>query len=167
MDVTCSSTNPPLLLMLLVFFIWLRTSALFNTTNIMHMPISVSRRLNILCIMFKIVAFFIIMLFTWLYVLVVILLTCGKHLHARIISLIGEVWAHKISLSPPFFIDVPVPSQESERSCICVLGVSILPLSTILRFDSPESVVFFFFFKFYSNRIKSSDLFYTGMNLHC
>jgi hypothetical protein len=28
-----------------------------------------------------------------------------------------------------------VPSQESERSCICVLGVSILPLSMILIFD--------------------------------
>jgi hypothetical protein len=28
-----------------------------------------------------------------------------------------------------------VPSQESERSCIRVLGVSILPLSTILIFD--------------------------------
>ena len=29
----------------------------------------------------------------------------------------------------------PVPSQESERSCICVLGVSILNLSAILLFD--------------------------------
>jgi hypothetical protein len=28
----------------------------------------------------------------------------------------------------------PVPSQESERSCICVLRVSIVPLSTILIF---------------------------------
>ena len=28
-----------------------------------------------------------------------------------------------------------VPSQESERSCFRVLGVSILPLSTILIFD--------------------------------
>ena len=28
--------------------------------------------------------------------------------------------SHKISLSPPLFIEVPVPSQESGRSCICV-----------------------------------------------
>ena len=35
-----------------------------------------------------------------------------------------------------FFIEVPVSSQEeSERSYICVLEVSILPLSTILIFD--------------------------------
>ena len=26
-------------------------------------------------------------------------------------------------------------TQESERSCVCVLGVSILPLSTALLFD--------------------------------
>ena len=26
-----------------------------------------------------------------------------------------------------FFIEVPVPSQESERSYLCVLGVFILP----------------------------------------
>ena len=33
------------------------------------------------------------------------------------------------------FKEVSVPSQESERSCICMLGVSILPLSMILIFD--------------------------------
>jgi hypothetical protein len=33
------------------------------------------------------------------------------------------------------FIEVPVPSQESERSCIYVLGISILLLSTIFLLD--------------------------------
>ena len=28
-----------------------------------------------------------------------------------------------LSLTPPLYIEVPVPSQESERSCICVLMV--------------------------------------------
>ena len=55
-----------------------------------------------------------------------------KHLHESIISLKGEAWGHKASLSPAHNIEVPVSSQESERSCICVSGVSILPLSTIL-----------------------------------
>ena len=32
------------------------------------------------------------------------------------------------SLTMPLFIKVPVPSQESELSCIYVLGVSILSL---------------------------------------
>jgi hypothetical protein len=43
---------------------------------------------------------------------VVILLTCGKHLHDHIISL-REVWVHKTSLKLPL-----VPSQENEWSSI-------------------------------------------------
>jgi hypothetical protein len=56
-------------------------------------------------------------------------------LHDRIISLKGELWAHKTSLTLPLFIEVPVPGQESERLVLCVLDVSILPLSTIWIFD--------------------------------
>ena len=37
-------------------------------------------------------------------------------------SLRGKVWAHTISLNRALFIEVPVPSQESEGSCIYVLG---------------------------------------------
>ena len=40
----------------------------------------------------------------------------------------------KTSLTPPSFIEVHISSQESMRSCICVLEVTILPLSTILIF---------------------------------
>ena len=39
----------------------------------------------------------------------------------------------KLFLTPPLVIEVPVPGQESERSYICMLGVSILPLSVILE----------------------------------
>jgi hypothetical protein len=35
----------------------------------------------------------------------------------------------KSSLTPPLLIEEPVQSQESERSCICVLVVSILTVS--------------------------------------
>ena len=63
------------------------------------------------------------------------LITCGKHLHDRIISLNWEVCVHQISLTPPLFIEVYVPGQENERSCIRVLGVSIFPLSTIFLLD--------------------------------
>ena len=34
-------------------------------------------------------------------------------------------WAHKTSLTQPLFIEVPVPSQESDQSFIYVLGVSV------------------------------------------
>jgi len=36
------------------------------------------------------------------------------------------------SLAPPHFIEVLVPRQESELSCVCVLGVSSLSLSMIV-----------------------------------
>ena len=69
----------------------------------------------IMYIMLKNTAFFIINLFAWLYGMFDILFTCGKHLHGRIILLIYEVSAHETSLNPLFFfIEVPVPSQESE-----------------------------------------------------
>ena len=48
------------------------------------------------------------------------LLACANHLHDRIISLNGEVCVHKTRLTPPLFIEVSIPSQEREWSCICV-----------------------------------------------
>ena len=50
-------------------------------------------------------------------------------------SLRGEVWARKTRLTLPLFIELPVPGQESAQSCICVLRVSIFPVSRILIFD--------------------------------
>jgi outer membrane lipopolysaccharide assembly protein LptE/RlpB len=41
------------------------------------------------------------------------LATCGMHLHDRINLPRGEVWAHKTSLTLPFFIEISIPSQES------------------------------------------------------
>ena len=63
------------------------------------------------------------------------LLACGKHLHDRLISLSIEVWVHKTSLTPPLFIEVPVPIQESERSCICVRSIDLGSVSTIFLID--------------------------------
>ena len=45
----------------------------------------------------------------------------------------GEVWTHKTSLSQPLFIEVPVLSQESERSSMCVFEVYILQVYTIFN----------------------------------
>ena len=78
----------------LLFKWWLRPSALFNRTNVIHG----------------------------------VLLTSGKHFHDLIISLGGKVLFHNTSLAPPPFIKVSVSSHESERSCGCVLGLSILVL---------------------------------------
>ena len=54
----------------------------------------------------------------------------------------------KADLIPPLFKEVPIPSQESERTCICEIVVSILPLSAILIFDFGivPTVWYFLFF---------------------
>ena len=71
-----------------------------------------------------------------------ILIICGTHLHDCIISIRGEVWAHKTSLTTPLFIEVSVPSQESDRSYICVMGIDFS-----IKFRScSDSVVFLFHF---------------------
>ena len=62
-------------------------------------------------------------LITQLYVRVHILLTCGKHLHARIISLRGLV--PQANLIAPLFIEVPVPSHGSDRLCMYIYGIGI------------------------------------------
>jgi len=45
------------------------------------------------------------------------------------------IFGHKASLAAPVSIAVPVLNHESDRSCICVLVVSIRPLSTIFIYD--------------------------------
>ena len=84
-----------------------------------------------------------------------------KALAWHITSLRVEVWEHKSSLTPSLSIEVPVPSTESERSCICVLGVSI---STMLVLDfGPVSTVWYlsvFHFIMWYNLLKFKIKFY-------
>ena len=35
---------------------------------------------------------------------------------------------HKTRLTPSPFIEVPVPTVESEQSCICVIGIDFGPV---------------------------------------
>ena len=55
-----------------------------------------------------------------------------------IVLLQTSVW-YKISLNtsltPPLSIEVPIPSQGSSWSCICVLRISTLPVSTTVVLD--------------------------------
>ena len=63
-------------------------------------------------------------------------------------TIMHYLWANKTSLTLPFFTEVPAPSQESEWSCICVLGVSILPLSTIFLLDFRTVLTVWYFLLF-------------------
>jgi hypothetical protein len=59
------------------------------------------------------------------------------------ISLREKIWVYKAGLTLPLFIEVPVTSKDSQRSSICLLGVSILPFSKIGILELFQSVVFF------------------------
>ena len=87
-----------------------------------------------------------------MYMSVSILLTCKKHLHDHIISLRREVYTHYTSLTLPLFIEVPELRQDSERACMCVLGLLILCLFVQFScwiLELFDRVVFFFFFILY------------------
>jgi hypothetical protein len=91
------------------------------------------------------------------------------HLHDRIISLTAETWTHTTILTLPLFIEVLGPNTESERSCIFVLQVSILPLSMIFLFVFGEfyrhSGIFFFIFFGVNNILSSYVLYYKEKQL--
>ena len=44
----------------------------------------------------------------------------GEHLQDRIMFLRRVDWTYKTSLIPSLFIEESAPSQEGERSCICL-----------------------------------------------
>ena len=115
---------------------------------------SVSRIMNILCIMFQIIAFCIITLFCRFYVRMDILLAFGKHLHDRIISLRGDGWSYKTGLTPPLFTEVHIPNQESQWSCICVCqGYRYcLFYDLILNFRIVPTVWYFCFSFYFSTK---------------
>ena len=56
------------------------------------------------------------------------------------------------SFTHTLFIEVLIPSQESEQSCICMTEVSILPLSMffLLNFGTVSTMFFFFMFLNYN-----------------
>jgi len=69
-------------------------------------------------------------------------------LHDHFISLRVEILVHKISLTPPLFIEVPVWSQESRL--LCAKGIDCASVSISIRFwicsDSVVFVCIYFYF---------------------
>jgi hypothetical protein len=71
-------------------------------------------------------------------------------------TLRGDVWAHKTSLTWPCFIDVPVLGEESEQSCTCGFGYRFCFVSMISRLDF-EIVLIIQYFMFWQYSILCSD----------
>ena len=86
--------------------------------------------------MIKIIMFFfIIKLFTHLYVKVSILLTCRKRLHDNIISLKRKVWAHKASLTCHFLLKCQYQTRKVSGHG-CMLGGNRIDFASLYYFDN-------------------------------
>ena len=114
----------------------------FNRTYIIHMTTSVSRRLNVLCITFK--DFCLQKLCSPRYVKVCILLTFGKHLYDRILSLSVWVWARR---TIPHSIEIPVQSQK--WSIKCVMNIDSISVIFLLYFRTLPTVLYILIFLLY------------------
>jgi hypothetical protein len=79
--------------------------------------------------------------------------------------------SYKTSLTPPLVIEVPVPSQESERSCLCVLRVCLcvlrvsifplfLPFNIFFIVFGTVSTVWYYLFYCFWNCFDSVVLFF-------
>jgi hypothetical protein len=88
--------------------------------------------------------FVIATLLTLLFASIDTLLT-REHLHDRIMLIRGVDWTYKTDLTPSLFIEMFAPSQECERSCICVRHIDLTSVFTmcILGFGSVPTVWYF------------------------
>lgn len=74
-------------------------------------------------------------------------------LHDCMINLRGDAGAHKTSLTRSFFIEMPVPSKESEQSHICVLGFRF----SLRFYDSWNCFVFRFIILLFKSLLINLD----------
>jgi len=88
-------------------------------------------------------------------------LTCWKHLHDRIISLRWNFWAIKQFISANF-IEVHVPRQESDPSCICIMVITFDSFNDFcIRFCNCYENVILFGFHFISRNATSRWIHWT------
>jgi hypothetical protein len=79
-----------------------------------------------------------------------ILLTCGKRLHDRIISLRREDISHKDSLTPSLFIGVTYQAKKVSGQCICITCIGLTSVTRFLelfwRIATIIIIIMFYFF---------------------
>ena len=87
---------------------------------------------------------FIVTLFARLYVRVGILLACRKHVHDRTISLTGDVWSHKTSLTPNLLLKCLYQARKT-NSHVCVYYEYRFFCGNLEKFRQCGTFVFYFF----------------------
>ena len=118
----------------------MRLSILSSRT---HMTFWLTRRLKVLCTMFKIRAFFITALLTQLYERVDISITWGKHLLElidRIISQRVEAWAHKTCHCLPKRL---CQARKVGGYILCARTIDFVTFQRFFSLNCFEIIVFF------------------------
>jgi len=114
----------------LIFKWWLRSSAVFNRTNIIHMPTSVSRRLYLMYIGQELSVFLCnaarpVIYEYWHF----------TQMHDRIMLLRVKDLIYKTSFTPSLFIEVSATSKEGECPCICARDIDLAFVFTMCFHD--------------------------------
>ena len=105
-------------------------SALFNKTNIMHMPTYVSQRLYPMHIVQELGVWHSNAARPVIYEYWNI-----SQMHDRIMLLRVKDWIYKTSFTPSLFIEVSAPSKEGERPCICIRDIDLASVYTMYFHD--------------------------------
>ena len=78
-----------------------------------------------------------------------ILLTCGKRLHDRIISLRREDISHKDSLTPSLFIGVTYQAKKVGGQCICITCIGLTSVTRFLELFWRIAIIIIIMFYFF------------------
>ena len=117
----------------------------------MHMANYVSRRLNIVCLIFKIRTFFITTFFAWLFVRIYILPICDKSCMTASFDYTGKLYASICYYNLCFKVENRAVIYMCVWCIYCLCAIFLLYFGTVPRvwyfFNCPDSVIFLELFR--------------------
>jgi hypothetical protein len=122
----------------------MKRSDFFNIATIMHMANYVSRRLNIVCLIFKIRTFFITTFFAWLFVRICILPICEKTCLTASFHYAGKFGPIKLASGLHMLLESLFQARKSSGHIyVCLVYRLSLCNFSIGIWNCSDSVIFF------------------------
>ena len=122
----------------------MKRSDFFNIATIMHMANYVSRRLNIVCLIFKIRTFFITTFFAWLFVRICILPICEKTCLIASFHYAGKFGPIKLASGLHMLLESLFQARKSSGHIyVCFVYRLSLCNFSIGLWNCSDSVIFF------------------------
>jgi len=124
----------------------MKRSDLFNIATTMHMANSVSRRLNIVCLIFKIRTFFITTFFAWLFVRICILPICDTTCMTASFHYAGKFGPIQLASRLHMLLESLFQARKSSGHIyVCLVYRLSLCDFSIGFWNCSDSVIFFVF----------------------